>query len=208
MPDATVRVRVGDQMISAINAGDGDSFLQRKMRQVSTHLATLHTYAIRQIRTLIPQYHYAHVHRRDGLVRRLRQPSRQRRRRGPTVVSMHAFNESWDMWEMHPQGSELVVCTSGSMTLHQEGADGSLSTFTLSPGQYSSTNPAHGTRPTCRARQLRCSSQRAWAPNIVRDETRVAGVMPFVQAPHRACWPIGSSAASAPLRARPRTTRS
>ena len=52
------------------------------------------------------------------------------------LVSMHTFTKSWDMWEMHPQGSELVLCTAGSMTLHQEKADGLLETITLGPGQY------------------------------------------------------------------------
>jgi hypothetical protein len=57
------------------------------------------------------------------------------------LVSMHTFNESWDMWEMHPQGSEVVLCTSGLMTLHQQGPDGSIFTVTLSPGQYAVNAP-------------------------------------------------------------------
>jgi len=36
------------------------------------------------------------------------------------LVSMHAFDSPWDSWEMHPEGSELVVCTDGDMTLVQE----------------------------------------------------------------------------------------
>lgn len=36
------------------------------------------------------------------------------------LVSMHAFDGPWDSWEMHPEGSELVVCTGGEMTLVQE----------------------------------------------------------------------------------------
>mmetsp|Transcript_6867 Transcript_6867/g.20015 ORF Transcript_6867/g.20015 Transcript_6867/m.20015 type:complete len:91 (-) Transcript_6867:357-629(-) len=33
---------------------------------------------------------------------------------------MYTFSEPWPVWEMHPKGSELVVCTAGSMTLIQE----------------------------------------------------------------------------------------
>ncbi len=33
------------------------------------------------------------------------------------LVSMHTFNESWDVWEKHPTGAEVVVCVAGSMTL-------------------------------------------------------------------------------------------
>ena len=51
------------------------------------------------------------------------------------LVAMHTFTESWPMWEMHPQGAEVVVCTAGSMTLHQEKADGSKATVALAPGQ-------------------------------------------------------------------------
>ena len=57
------------------------------------------------------------------------------------LVTMHTFNESWDMWEMHPQGSEVVLCTTGSITLHQEKSDGSVSVVTLGPGQYVVNDP-------------------------------------------------------------------
>ena len=40
------------------------------------------------------------------------------------LVSMHTFTESWDMWEMHPHGGEIVLCIAGSITLHQEFTDG------------------------------------------------------------------------------------
>ena len=30
------------------------------------------------------------------------------------LVSMYTFDESWDSWEMHPHGSELVLCVAGS----------------------------------------------------------------------------------------------
>ena len=57
------------------------------------------------------------------------------------LVSMYTFNESWDMWEMHPQGAEVVICTAGSITLHQEKADGSAATVELGPGQYVINEP-------------------------------------------------------------------
>lgn len=52
------------------------------------------------------------------------------------LVGMHTFSEPWDMWEMHPQGHEVVLCTAGEMTLHQEHADGTTATVTLGPGEY------------------------------------------------------------------------
>jgi hypothetical protein len=57
------------------------------------------------------------------------------------LLSMHTFNESWNVWEMHPQGSEVVLCTSGLMILHQESPDGLVSTVTLHPGQYAVNAP-------------------------------------------------------------------
>lgn len=50
------------------------------------------------------------------------------------LVSMHTFTESWSSWEVHPLGAELVVCTAGSMTLHQE-IDGEVRTVTLRAGE-------------------------------------------------------------------------
>jgi len=50
------------------------------------------------------------------------------------LVSFHTFTEPWPTWEMHPKGAELVVCTAGSMTLHQE-IDGETRTVTLESGQ-------------------------------------------------------------------------
>ena len=51
------------------------------------------------------------------------------------LVSMHTFTESWDVWEMHPNGSELVLCTAGSVSLTQEAPDGTVSSVTISAGQ-------------------------------------------------------------------------
>ncbi len=51
------------------------------------------------------------------------------------LVSMHTFSGSWDTWEMHPEGSELVLCVSGAVSLTQEQLDGSVSTVAIGPGQ-------------------------------------------------------------------------
>lgn len=57
------------------------------------------------------------------------------------LVSLYRFDESWPSWEMHPVGEEVVLCLEGSMTLHQEMADGGTATVTLGPGDYA-INPA------------------------------------------------------------------
>lgn len=57
------------------------------------------------------------------------------------LVSMFTFDKSWDSWEVHPNGSEIVLCTAGRMTLHQEHADGTRNIVALSPGEYA-INPA------------------------------------------------------------------
>ena len=57
------------------------------------------------------------------------------------LVAMHTFTESWDSWEMHPAGAEVVVCTAGAITLHQEAADGTVTQVTLQPGEYAINEP-------------------------------------------------------------------
>lgn len=56
------------------------------------------------------------------------------------LVSLFTFGSSWDSWEMHPEGYELVVCTSGSMTLVQQ-VDGDEVRTTLGPGEYAINEP-------------------------------------------------------------------
>ena len=58
------------------------------------------------------------------------------------LVAVHRFAESWTSWEMHPSGDEVVLCLSGTMTLHQEHPDGRHETVTLDPGQYAVNPPA------------------------------------------------------------------
>jgi len=69
---------------------------------------------------------YEAVHAADGAEGRL--------------VSLHTFTESWDSWEMHPVGEELVVVVAGLLTLHQE-LPGGVETVGLRPGQ-AVVNPA------------------------------------------------------------------
>ena len=35
------------------------------------------------------------------------------------LVTMHQFTDSWDFWEVHPHGHELVVCVAGRLTVVQ-----------------------------------------------------------------------------------------
>jgi hypothetical protein len=70
---------------------------------------------------------YAARHESDGVEGRL--------------VSMFTFNKPWDMWEMHPRGSEVVLCTAGEITLYQEHADGKKNTVVLHVGEYAINAP-------------------------------------------------------------------
>lgn len=56
------------------------------------------------------------------------------------LVSLYTFDRSWDSWEMHPHGEELVVCTAGEITLWQELPTGAAAQ-TLRTGQ-AIVNPA------------------------------------------------------------------
>jgi len=57
------------------------------------------------------------------------------------LVSYHRFTQGWDSWEMHPEGDEVVICTAGTITLHQERADGSVESVTLNAGDYAINPP-------------------------------------------------------------------
>ncbi len=57
------------------------------------------------------------------------------------LVTMYVFTEDWDSWEMHPKGAEVVLCVAGSMTIHQELADGSKATVALAAGDYAINPP-------------------------------------------------------------------
>lgn len=57
------------------------------------------------------------------------------------LVSLYTFSAPWDSWEMHPLGSEVVLCLAGTMTLIQEFSDGSTERVTLAPHQYAINPP-------------------------------------------------------------------
>jgi mannose-6-phosphate isomerase-like protein (cupin superfamily) len=52
------------------------------------------------------------------------------------LVSQYRFAQSWDSWEVHPAGEEVVLCLEGAMTLHQEHADGTTASVTIEAGEY------------------------------------------------------------------------
>ena len=56
------------------------------------------------------------------------------------LVSLYTFTESWDVWEMHPRGTEVVVCTAGEMTLIQE-TDAGEQRVMLKTGDYAINAP-------------------------------------------------------------------
>jgi mannose-6-phosphate isomerase-like protein (cupin superfamily) len=57
------------------------------------------------------------------------------------LVSLFRFEESWDSWEMHPAGDEVVCVVQGHLTLHQELPDGSRQSHDLGPGEYAINPP-------------------------------------------------------------------
>jgi quercetin dioxygenase-like cupin family protein len=69
---------------------------------------------------------YGARHEADGLEGRL--------------LTMYTFARAWGSWEMHPKGSELVLCTAGEMTLVQE-LDGVETRTFLSAGRYAINQP-------------------------------------------------------------------
>lgn len=57
------------------------------------------------------------------------------------LVAMHSFSGNWDMWEMHPNGAEAVICTAGAVTIIQEFPDGSRKSIHLVVGDYAINPP-------------------------------------------------------------------
>lgn len=57
------------------------------------------------------------------------------------LVSQHHFTESWDSWEMHPAGDEVVLMLSGEGVLHQELADGTAAEVQLAAGEFAVNPP-------------------------------------------------------------------
>lgn len=56
------------------------------------------------------------------------------------LVSMHSFSADWESWELHPLGSEIVVCTAGAMTLIQQTSAATLR-IDLNAGEYAINAP-------------------------------------------------------------------
>ena len=50
------------------------------------------------------------------------------------LVSYHTFSSSWDTWEMHPNGTEIVLCVAGTLVLTQESPHGTTGPVTLTAG--------------------------------------------------------------------------
>ncbi|MBF6603815.1 MAG: cupin domain-containing protein [Sphingorhabdus sp.] len=57
------------------------------------------------------------------------------------LVSLHSFSEPWDVWEMHPAGAEVVLCTKGEITLIQETQEGTQKQIILHEGEYAINPP-------------------------------------------------------------------
>ncbi|MEE4539694.1 MAG: cupin [Erythrobacter sp.] len=57
------------------------------------------------------------------------------------LVSQYDFTESWESWEMHPHGAEVVICTQGVMRLIQESSDGRHEQVALAAGEYAINPP-------------------------------------------------------------------
>jgi uncharacterized cupin superfamily protein len=86
--------------------------------------------------TVVPQPAFTGMEWYPGYVARTEAEGREGR-----LVSMYDFAESWDTWEKHPSGDELVVCLDGEVTLIQELGDGSFHAVPLKAGEYA-VNPA------------------------------------------------------------------
>lgn len=56
------------------------------------------------------------------------------------LVSMFTFDSSWEAWEMHPVGHELVLCVEGTIHLVQE-RGGEHTRTTLTAGQWVVNEP-------------------------------------------------------------------
>jgi len=57
------------------------------------------------------------------------------------LVSCYEFSVSWDSWEMHPAGDEVVYLISGAVQLVQEFPDGRRETARLAAGEYTINPP-------------------------------------------------------------------
>ena len=86
--------------------------------------------------TAVPQPPYGGFEWYEGYGARHASDGREGR-----LVSQHSFTESWDSWEMHPYGDEVVIVTAGSMVLTQEWPGGRRGTTALAAGDYAINPP-------------------------------------------------------------------
>lgn len=86
--------------------------------------------------TAIPQPEFTGMEWYDGYSARTEADGAEGR-----LVSLYTFTEDWTSWECHPGGHEVVLCTAGRMTLHQEMADGSKASVSIGPGEYAINPP-------------------------------------------------------------------
>ena len=56
--------------------------------------------------------------------------------RNEYLVTLHTFKAAWPMWEMHPNGDEIVCLLSGSVTFILEQPDGNIEMTLNKPGDY------------------------------------------------------------------------
>lgn len=56
------------------------------------------------------------------------------------LVAIHTFSTPWDSWEVHPEGSEIVLCISGSIDVIQE-IDGRHKRTALKASEYVINEP-------------------------------------------------------------------
>jgi hypothetical protein len=75
------------------------------------------------------------------------------------LIACSTFETDWPMWEMHPNGDEVVCLLSGSATFLLETVHGTEEIALNRTGTYVLYQRAHGTRPRPRAR-VGCSSSR------------------------------------------------
>jgi mannose-6-phosphate isomerase-like protein (cupin superfamily) len=102
---------------------------------------------------------YGEAHADDGVEGRL--------------VSMHTFTESWDSWEMHPSGDELVVCVEGTVVLHQEIGD-ERHTVALGPGDAVVNPPGAWHTADVSGRATCCFITAGWGTRV-RPRDRRSG---------------------------------
>ncbi len=86
--------------------------------------------------TAVPQPEFTGMEWYDGYSARTEADGAEGR-----LVSLYTFSEDWTSWECHPEGHEVVICTAGRMTLHQEMADGSKASVSIGPGEYAINPP-------------------------------------------------------------------